>query len=156
MEVYGLHFCEAHGEEAASAAFEEIYYDLEKYIDRAVGDYLGGLSPHMHHSLRLGMTSLPDSGGKDSDAVLLAAYPLDENTRQRVEAETHLFTEEPDDGHLPPFDTHLGGRLLVCRHMRLAFEEGATWLVEMLEKHREYCAAQAAYALALENAAGLR
>jgi hypothetical protein len=43
----------------------------------------------------------------------------------------------------------------VCRHMRLAFEEGANWLVEVLEREREGVAAQAAYALALETKAGL-
>ncbi|CAN5741461.1 hypothetical protein BH24ACT22_BH24ACT22_18220 [soil metagenome] len=152
MEVYGLHFCEAHGEEAASAAFEEIYYDLERRIVPDDSD----LNPHVEHAFRLAMKSVPPYDGDDSEAALLKAYPLDENTRQRVEAETPLYIEEPDDDHLPPFDAHLGDRLLVCRHMRLAFEEGATWLVEMLEKHREYCAAQAAYALALENEAGLR
>jgi len=54
----------------------------------------------------------------------------------------------------PPFDTFMSGRLLVCRHMRPAFEEGADWLVETLE--REGVAAQATYALALEREAGLR
>jgi len=38
--------------------------------------------------------------------------------------------------------------------MRPAFEEGADWLVETLE--REGVAAQATYALALEREAGLR
>ena len=47
-------------------------------------------------------------------------------------------------------------RLILHRHMRLAFEEGADWLVEMLEEERESVAAQAAYALALERAAGLQ
>lgn len=152
MEVYGLHFCEAHGEEAASAAFEEIYYDLERRI--APND--SALNPHVEHAFRLAMKSVPPYDGDDSDATLLKAYPLDENTRQRVEAETHLYVEEPDDGHLPPYDLHIMDRLLVCRHMRLAFEERASWLVELLEQHREYCASQAAYALALENAADLR
>ena len=47
-------------------------------------------------------------------------------------------------------------RHLICRHMRLAFEESATWLVEILERQREEVAAQAAYALALGKEAGLR
>ena len=50
----------------------------------------------------------------------------------------------------------MGARLLLCRHMRLAFEEGASWLVEALEEERESVAAQCAYALALERGAGLR
>jgi hypothetical protein len=49
----------------------------------------------------------------------------------------------------------MGVRLLVCRFMRLAFEEEeADWLVEMLEAERESVAAQAAYALALDRETG--
>ncbi len=40
--------------------------------------------------------------------------------------------------------------------MRLAYEEDAHWLVEMLEQEREKVAAQAAYALALGRETGLR
>jgi hypothetical protein len=47
-------------------------------------------------------------------------------------------------------------RQIVCRHMRLAFEEGAHWLVEVLEREREGVATHTAYALALEREAGLR
>ena len=36
----------------------------------------------------------------------------------------------------------MGARLLVCRLMRLAFEDDADWLVEALEAERENAAAQ--------------
>ena len=56
----------------------------------------------------------------------------------------------------PPFDAYQRDRrLTVPRHMRLAFEEGASWLVQVLGREREEVAAQAAYALALGIEAGL-
>ncbi len=87
---------------------------------------------------------------KREDAALLAAFPLDRGLTDR---ETLAYAEESDDRE-PPRDYFMGVRLLVCRFMRLAFEEEADWLVEMLEAERESVAAQAAYALALDREAG--
>jgi hypothetical protein len=73
--------------------------------------------------------------------------------------ETLDYAKNPDPAardFLPPFDEFIQDRLLVCRHMRLAYEEGADWLVEALEEHRAYTAAQAAFALALEREVDLR
>ncbi len=149
MEVYGLGFCEIHGEEAASAALEEVSFDLEEKEGPE-------LSPHVEHALRLAMKSLPDPSEESFETALLKAFPLDKWARERVEAETFAYIKEPTAGFSPPYDTHLGDRRLVCRHMREAFERRATWLVEMLEKERETSAAQAAWALALEKEADLR
>ena len=92
-----------------------------------------------------------------ADALLLAAFPLD---RDRVSREILAYVEDPIANGLgtreSPHDAYMGDRLLLCRHMRLAFEEDAHWLVETLEWERELVAAQAAYALALEREAGLR
>ena len=149
MEVYGLCFCEAHGEEAASAALEEVAFDLERRVE-------AGTPPHVAYALRLAGKSLPDPDAKDSDTALLKAFPLDEQSRKRVEAETFAYVEDPAAGFLPPYDTHMGDRMRVCGYMRQAFEDRATWLVEHLEREREACSAQAAWALALEKEAGLR
>ena len=46
--------------------------------------------------------------------------------------------------------------MLLHHHMRLAFEEDADWLIEVLERRREELAAQVAYAVALEIEAGFR
>lgn len=154
MQVYGLAMCPEHGEEVASGALEEIAYDLEQELQRPMNDHVRGLSPHIRAALSYGFGSLPD-GWQDherSDEAALKAFPLD---RGRVCHETLSYAQDPDD-LLPPCDTYMLARLLVCRLMRLAFEEEATWLVEVLESERESVAAQLAYALALESEAELR
>ena len=73
-------------------------------------------------------------------------------------AETLNHARNPDDHRVrigqPPYEAFMSDRLLLHRHMRLAFEEDADWLVEMLEAERAQVAAQAAYALALGREAG--
>ena len=160
MEVYGLPLCEAHGEEAAAGALEEIAHDLDQELQRPMNDHVRALSPHIEAALRRGLADLTPSSVADykrADARLLAAFPLD---RSRTDGETLAYVKDPDahgrGSHDPPFDSFQSARMLIHRHMRLAFEEGASWLVEALEEERESVAAQAAYALALERAAGLR
>ena len=48
----------------------------------------------------------------------------------------------------PPEERYRGPRLLIHKLMRLAFEEGESYLVDLLERERESTAAQLAYALA--------
>lgn len=155
MEVYGLAMCEVHGKEAASGALEEIAYDLEQELLRPANIHVRGLSPHLLHALRHGFDSLPDEVGdhKHDDAVLLAAFPLD---RSKACASITAYAEDPDGNGRgefeSPHDAFMRDRMLIHRHMRLAFEEDADWLVEMLEAEREKVAAQVAYALALDRA----
>jgi hypothetical protein len=159
MEVYGIAMCEAHGEEAAAGALEEIAHDLEQELQRPMHPHLRGPSPHIEAAVRRGFDVLPDEANdhERADGLLLAAFPLD---RARADGESVAYAEDPDaNGHWtrePPFEMFMSARLLLHRHMRLAFEEDATWLVETLEKERAEVAAQAAYALALEREAGLR
>lgn len=159
MEVYGIPLCETHGEEAASGALEEIAHDLEEELVRPLNPGVRPLSPHLEHALRRGLGILPEGAIDDGRAeeLLLEAFPLD---RGRADAESVLYAEDPDgEGRgerESPHDAFMHDRLLLHRHMRLAFEADADWLVEMLEAEREAVAAQAAYALALEREAGLR
>ena len=159
MEVYGLAMCPEHGEEAAAGVLEEIANDLEDELGRPDNPYVRPLSPHLAHALPGAGRSLPAEAHdhRRADAALLAAFPL---RRELADAETLGYVGDPEaareDPREPPYEAFEYDRRLVCRHMRLAFEEGATWLVEVLEKLREETAAQAAYALALEREAGLR
>ena len=159
MEVYGLAMCPEHGEEAAASALEEIANDLEDELGQPVNPYVRPLSPHLAHALRGAGRSLPAEAYdyRRAEAALLAAFPL---RRDLADAETVAYAADPEaareDPREPPYEAFEWDRRLVCRHMRLAFEERATWLVEVLEKLREETAAQAAYALALEREAGLR
>ena len=161
MQVYGLVMCEEHGEEAAGGALAEIAFDLDTELERPLNDHVAGLSPHLAEALRRAHEFLPSevydalNGGRNGD--LLRAFPLD---RDRTDAEILGYVEAPDDdgrrGQHPPFDSFMDARMVLHKHMRLAFEEGVDWLVETLERERELVAAQAAYALALETEAGLR
>ncbi len=160
MEVYGIAMCEAHGEEAANGALSEIAYDLDNELGRFTNPETRSLSPHLEAALRHAYEVLGEDVREAcwrSDALLLAAFPLD---RSRADAESVAYAEDPDangrGSHDPPFDSFMNARMIVHRHMRLAFEEGADWLVETLEEKRESVAAQAAYALALEQEARLR
>ena len=145
MEVYGIPMCEAHGEEAAAGALEEISYDLEVELQRPMNPHLPNLSPHFEAALRHGFEALgeeiADTDYERRDETLLRAFPLD---RERADAETLAYVEDPDahghGTHHPPYDTFMGARLLVCRLMRLAFEEDADWLVGALEVERENAA----------------
>ncbi len=157
MEVYGLAMCEAHGEEAAAGALEEIAHDLEQELQRFTNPYVRSLSPHLEAALRRGSEVLDGAGVEErSDARLLEAFPLD---RSRTCTETLAYAEDPSHYREPvdtPVDVQLSARVLVHRLMRLAFEADATWLVETLEQKRESVAEQAAYALALDREAGVR
>ena len=80
---------------------------------------------------------------------MLAAFPLD---RARADGGSIAYAEDPDEPrtHEPPSEAFRNARMLLHRLMRLAFENGADWLVESLEEDRQEVAAQCAYAIALE------
>ena len=86
--------------------------------------------------------------------MLLAAFPLD---RSKACSSSIAYAEDPDGNgrgkQESPYDAFMSDRMLIHRHMRLAFEEDTDWLVEILEAEREKVAAQVAYALALDRAA---
>lgn len=159
MQVYGLNMCETHGAEAAAGALEEIAYDLEQELQRPMNDHVKRLSPHVEAALRRGFEVLPREAGDHeiAEPALLEAFPLE---RGVVDADTRHYVKERDPADpprcTPPYEAYMEDRLLLCRHMRLAFEAEADWLVETLEEAREVVSAQAAYALALEREAGLR
>lgn len=148
IEVYGLMFCEVHGEEIASGATEEVDYDLESEFLRPINSSARPLSPHIEAALRHGASLFPRFDSKRDEQLLFRAYPLD-LTRMCSEARGRL--ENYEEGEPLPSDEFRHDRLILHRHMRLAFEEEAYWLVEMLEGERESVAAQTAYCLALER-----
>lgn len=152
MEVYGLTMCEAHGEEAAAGALEEIQHDLDQELPRQINPYIRDLSPHLEAALNLGFGVLENVGRVEASyRTLVEAFPMGSGT---VCKSITAYAEDPNAngrGRMDsPFDAYLRDRLTLHRHMRLAFEEGADWLVETLEQERVQVAAQAAYALALD------
>lgn len=150
MEVYGLLMCEAHGEEAALLALEEMAYDLEQEFSRPLNDTVRELSPHVAAAFGRGMEVLRSHDHKPADEALLAAWPL---VREDVSPSTLGYLENPEGWRSfgTPFDVYMEERMLTHRLMRLAFEAGADWLVVVLEREREKAASQAAYALVLDR-----
>lgn len=150
MEVYGLLMCEAHGEEAAELAFEEMAHDLEQEFGRLLNDSVRELSPHIVAAFGRGMKGLSPHDHKPADEALVKAWPL---ARENVDPSTLDYLGNPEGWRSfgTPFDVYMEERMLVHRLMRLAFEAGAEWLVELLEREREKAASQAAYALVLDR-----
>lgn len=73
--------------------------------------------------------------------------------RENLSRSTLDYLENPEGWREfgTPFDVYMEERMLTHRLMRLAFEAGADWLVEVLEREREKSASQAAYALVLDR-----
>jgi hypothetical protein len=115
------------------------------------------MNPEAERALRAAsseLTALVRDSEQD-EGLLVRAFPL---VRERVCVGTLEYVEDPGRwrDHSPLYDTFRPSRLLIHKVMRLAYEEGEGWLAEMLEPSREDTAAQAAYALVLEEEAGVR
>ncbi len=157
MEVYGLSYCEIHGAECKAGALAEIYHDAAQEVGRPLNGHVAPMTPEAERVLQAAsdeLTALVRDAEEDEE-LLVRAFPL---VRERVCAGTLEYVEAPDawGRYSPPYDTHRSVRVLIHRLMRVAYEEGEGWLVETLEPRREETAAQAAYALALEEEAGFR
>jgi hypothetical protein len=80
-------------------------------------------------------------------ALLGRAWPFREELTDPETLGYGWSRQESDEGG-PPEEWYRGSRLVIHQLMRLAFEEGESYLVEVLEHERESTAAQLAYALA--------
>jgi hypothetical protein len=80
--------------------------------------------------------------GKEETRALLRAYPTP--TQQVAE----YVASDNDDVEKPTFyDSCQDSLYTLHKVMRIAFQDGETWLVEMLELERESVSARAAQAL---------
>ena len=147
--VYGLAFCEIHGEEARLGAMSEVAYDAEILLERLRNPHVPRLNPTIDRALEVAITHLyeqaPDVAGEDYERALLAAYS---DPSELVRERTHRWLEDEEPGLLTVFDTLVISLGTLCKTMRIAYEADQTWLVEMLEQERESIAAQAAVACA--------
>jgi hypothetical protein len=151
MEVYGLPFCEVHGEEIKAGALQELYFDATHDVGRPLGGHVAPLNPEAERALQAALSGLLEKvhqAERADDEALLRAYPL---IRERVSSETlHFDYSDPSGARgTTPVELFMRHRELIHKLMRLAHEEGAGYLVETLEDHRESCAAQLAFALTL-------
>lgn len=146
MLVYGLNFCRLHGEEAKAGAIRELYADAEEYLERLDNPQAPIPNAEAAHALDEARANLGAgrwTNSSEEDRLIRAAYPL---LPERVDVETIGFDYGRYDMEMPS-DAYHDLRRILHRHMRLAYEEGVVWLVEMLEYEREHVSAQASFAM---------
>lgn len=147
MEVYGLAFCEVHGAECKAGALEELYHDAEQFLDRLDNPHVAPPNPEALRLIRAGVSEMVNMSWqvvRVGDETLVRAYPFVE---ELADPQTLGFDySDPERGSTPE-DWYREDRMLTHKLMRLAFEGGASWIVEELEKIRQSTAAQLAYAV---------
>lgn len=144
--VHGLLFCERHGLEAEAGAGVEVYDDTNWFFERFRAPHVPSQSDGIERVLEHTLAQLRKEYPSDSDhhRALMAAYPeIPEETRKRVEA----WKAEDAPGYFGALDTLLDELHTFHKLLRIAYVEGMTWVVEILEQERQSNAAQAAYLL---------
>jgi hypothetical protein len=150
--VYGLLFCEEHGVEATAGALAELYQDAGDFLERMHNPYEPLPNAEADRVLQMAWREIDrrrDEHDEAEEAALRRAYPV---IPERVCYETAAFDYrfDPENPHGPsdqPTEVYQDARRLLCKQMRLAYGEGADWLVEILEYERERASAQLAFAL---------
>ncbi len=146
VEVHGLCFCKAHGEEARIGAALEAYDDANWFLERLRNPHVPKQSDGIERALELAQERLRGEVPPEPEyeRALEAAYPeIPEDTRRRVV--NWQLDEVP--GELGVYDILRMNLHTLHKLLRIAHAEGMTWLVEVLEEERHALAAQAAYAL---------
>ncbi len=145
MRVYGLHFCEVHGEDARLGAASQEAHLAWVFFERFRNETVQGLGDAIDREIRATQERILKNGpsGDEQTRAMLRAFPdATELVRQYVRQDS---AEEPG---LPTFyDDLMDSIYMLHECMRIACDAGATWLVEQLEMERESLSAQAAEAL---------
>ena len=156
-EVYGIPLCEVHGAESKAGALEEMYFHASEELGRPFNPHVSPLENRATAwALRMAKRELTDRCREaGDDAPLSRAWPFREKL---VDPETLAYSwsrKASDEGGVPE-EWYRAPRMLIHKLMREAFEDGAHYLVEVLERERESTAAQLAYALADAERKGQR
>ena len=135
VEVYGLDFCAAHGEEARLGALIGEHDEAETFLKRFFTPDAAPAGSAMASALKAALDQL-NSEIPTSDVywqALLRAYPNPpEGVRERVRR------WQLDEGSEGPsvFELLTDTQHTLHRLMRIAYEDGERWLVEVLEEYR--------------------
>ncbi len=147
IKMYGiLNFCPEHGEEARVGALMELYLDAGYFFDRFRNPHTPDLNNLVERELAAAIVRMNDEGPSDADheRALLCAYP---DAPQGVREMIAQWERDCRANRGPtPLDLLLDSYYTICKLMRIAFEDGEDWLVEILEYQRQECAARAACA----------
>lgn len=142
MKVYGLNFCERHGEEARLGALMEERQDAEWFFERFRASHVPRLSSEIERGLKVALDGCY-VGDRDYQRAIVHAHDAPEDVRERVA----LWERDEEAGSAPVVDCLLDSLHVLYKLLRIAHAEGETWLVEVLEYERQGVAAQAAWAL---------
>lgn len=145
MEVYGLRFCEAHGTDAklgaASQAAHEVWCFFARFQNETVLGFGEAIDREITAALRRVQENSPTCD--ELTQAMLRAYPeATEEVRRHIE-----FDSEDEPGKPTFYDDAMDSLNTLHECMGIAYRDGATWLLEMLELERESVAAHAAEAL---------
>lgn len=148
MQVYDIAFCEVHGAEAKAGALAELYHDAGNTLEDSYNPESGSTNIVAEAYLIIGreeMMSRCREAEEAQVAALIEAYPVIE---KYVDPETteHDY-HNPDHRNTDPADVFFDARMHLYRLMRLSFGVGQYWMLEILEKERQSCSAQLAWAM---------
>ncbi|GEM_PF-6150106 len=105
MKVYGLPFCEVHGEEARDGALEEMHQDADEFFTRFTTSHVPELpNPVLLAAVSRWDLTVPEGleySSRGTDELLLAAFPFRED---RLIPETAGEIADPIPGQEPPYD----------------------------------------------------
>ena len=154
MYVYGRSYCEVHGAEVRAGALVEMYHHASEDVQRLysaqhVGKMDNRATVWALEEAAAVLEARCREAELEEEAALLAAWPFDES---RMDDDLREW-EKCGDGSPPEvwLERH---RLIIHKHIRLAFEEGAEYILEGLFSDREQLAEQLAYVLALYGGDG--
>ena len=144
MTVYGLNYCEPHGEQVAEGALEEAQHDAEVFLDQFRDSEARALPVLVSQAMEAASAHIFARSGGEFCEVLFRAFP-------EPTPDVRRMVEEAEAGDEPGYqsfaDVLIGSLHSVHRCMRIAYEERQVWLLEILEGERQSIAAQCAYAV---------
>jgi hypothetical protein len=145
IEVYGLNFCEPHGEEIRIGASMQEHQDAIYFFDRFRNPHIPALDDRVDRELQATVTRLDGEMPTDEDhsRALRNAYPREAAPEQVRE---YVRAWEADRGPTT-LDWSLDALSTIHKLMRIAHQDMAAWLVETLKYERQSVAAQAALAV---------
>jgi hypothetical protein len=152
VRVYGLPFCEVHGEEIRAGAMEEMVQEADEFFRRMdspeVPEFTNELILRIVRTWGLLLETRERVTDEETETALLRAYPF---RADRVIMDLVGEMVEDDRDYAPPYDSLRDERHEIHGLMRHAYTSGLLYVVEALEKDRERVASQCAYMLALSR-----
>jgi hypothetical protein len=152
LYVNGIPLCDLHGAEAEAGVRAELYQDAADFFTRLAHAPHAGPLPLENRAVAWAIDSSAGAdlgrrareAERESEAALIRAYPLREDL---MDLEARLYDPSDPNTDEPPPEWFYPSRYLIHKLQRLAYEQGATFLVEHMEGSRQSTAVQLAYAI---------